>query len=131
MIGVYGSSSGGHVAELLGMRPRDARYNAIPLPEAPNIDATVAYIATRSPISNTYARFQNAEEKKRDNMIKNNKTFFKHYLTTSKSTQKAMKTKYGLLSLFKTVWQVKLNVKQKLIYSTMLLLSKIFWQHFW
>src|SRR5437016_3424983 len=75
-IGVYGSSSGGHVAELLGMRPRDARYNAIPLAAAPNVDATVAYIATRSPISNTYARFQNAEEKKRDGMIKNNKTFF-------------------------------------------------------
>jgi acetyl esterase/lipase len=81
MIGVYGSSSGGHVAELLGMRPRDARYNAIPLPEAPNIDATVAYVATRSPISNTYARFQNAEEKKRDNMIKNNKTFFNPWET--------------------------------------------------
>jgi acetyl esterase/lipase len=74
-IGVYGSSSGGHVAELLAMRPLDARYNAIPLMSAPN-DATVAYVATRSPISNTFARFQNAEQKKRDNMIKNNKTFF-------------------------------------------------------
>jgi len=52
-IGVYGSSSGGHVAELLAMRPRDPRYGAIPLAEAPDIDATVAYIATRSPISNT------------------------------------------------------------------------------
>ncbi len=41
-IGIYGSSSGGHVAELLGMRPRDARYNAIPLPEAPHVDATVS-----------------------------------------------------------------------------------------
>src|SRR5438128_4543619 len=75
-LGVYGSSSGGHVAELLGMRPRDARYNAIPLPSAPNADATLAYVATRSPISNTFARFQNAEEKKRDNMMKNNRTFF-------------------------------------------------------
>jgi acetyl esterase len=84
-IGIYGSSSGGHVAELLGMRPRDARYNAIPLPEAPNIDATVAYVATRSPISNTYARFQNAEEKKRDNMIKNNKTFFNPWETIFES----------------------------------------------
>jgi len=74
-IGVYGSSSGGHVAELLGMRPLDARYGAIPLLSAPN-DATVAYVATRSPISNTYARFQNAEQKKRENMMKNNKTFF-------------------------------------------------------
>src|SRR6266516_5086276 len=40
-ISVYGSSSGGHVAELLAMRPRDARYNAIPLPSAPDADATV------------------------------------------------------------------------------------------
>ena len=30
-IGIYGSSSGGHVAELLAMRPNDPRYNAIPL----------------------------------------------------------------------------------------------------
>src|SRR5690349_11300411 len=56
-IGIYGSSSGGHVAELLAMRPRDPRYNAIPLPEAPNVDATVAYIATRSPISDPVARY--------------------------------------------------------------------------
>jgi acetyl esterase/lipase len=75
-IGIYGSSSGGHVAELLGMRPRDPRYNAIPLPEAPGVDATVAYIATRSPISNTFARYQNAVDKKREPMIANNKTFF-------------------------------------------------------
>jgi acetyl esterase/lipase len=84
-IGIFGSSSGGHVAELLGMRPRDPRYNAIPLPEAPAVDATVAYIATRSPISNTYARFQNAEEKKRDSMITNNKTFFKPWDTIHES----------------------------------------------
>jgi acetyl esterase len=84
-IGVYGSSSGGQVAELLGMRPRDARYNAIPLPEAPRVDATVAYVATRSPISNTYARFQNAEEKKRDGMVKNNKTFFNPWDTIFES----------------------------------------------
>jgi acetyl esterase/lipase len=84
-IGVYGSSSGGHVAELLGMRPRDPRYNAIPLPGMPKADATVAYIATRSPISNTFARFQNAEEKKRDGMVKNNKTFFNPWDTIHES----------------------------------------------
>jgi acetyl esterase len=84
-VGVYGSSSGGHVAELLALRPRDPRYNAIPLPEAPNLDASVAYVATRSPISNTFARFQNAEEKKRDSMIKNNKTFFVPWETIHES----------------------------------------------
>jgi acetyl esterase/lipase len=75
-IGVYGSSSGGHVAELLAMRPRDARYNAIPLPGTATVDASVAYVAMRSPISNTFARFQNAEKLKRDPMVKNNTTFF-------------------------------------------------------
>jgi acetyl esterase len=75
-IGIYGSSSGGHVGELLALRPRDPRYNAYPLPEAPQLDATIAWLATRSPISDTYARYQNAETKKRDNMIQNNKHFF-------------------------------------------------------
>ena len=30
-VGLYGSSSGGHVAELLAMRPSDPRYTSIPL----------------------------------------------------------------------------------------------------
>ena len=75
-IGIYGSSSGGHVGELLALRPRDPRYNAFPLPEAPQLDAAIAWLATRSPISDTYARYQNAEAKKRDSMIHNNKNFF-------------------------------------------------------
>ena len=75
-IGLYGSSSGGHVAELLAMRPGDSRYNAIPLREAPRADASVAYVAMRSPISNTFARYQNAEKLKRSAMVKNNTTFF-------------------------------------------------------
>jgi acetyl esterase/lipase len=80
-IGVYGSSSGGHVAQLLGMRPRDARYNAIPLLAAPNLDATVAYLATRSPISDPYARFQQAERMKREGMIENSTIYFNPWET--------------------------------------------------
>ena len=75
-IGIYGSSSGGHVAELLAMRPHDPRYSAIPLAAAPTVDATVAYVATRSPISNTFARFENAERRHNESMVKNNKVFF-------------------------------------------------------
>src|SRR5260221_8576092 len=84
-IGVYGSSSGGHVAELLVMRPRDARYNAIPLPGNPDVDATVAYVAMRSPISDPYARFQNAERLKRDGMVKNHTIFFNPWETIHES----------------------------------------------
>jgi acetyl esterase len=80
-LGVLGSSSGGHIAQLLGMRPRDARYNAHPLPEAPGVDATLAYVATRSPISDPYARFQQAEKMKREHMITNSKTYFNPWET--------------------------------------------------
>jgi alpha-beta hydrolase superfamily lysophospholipase len=58
------------------MRPRDSRYNAIPLTEAPRADALVAYVAMRSPISNTFARYQQAEKLKRSAMVRNNTTFF-------------------------------------------------------
>jgi acetyl esterase len=80
-LGVYGSSSGGHVAQLLAMRPHDARYNAIPLAATPNVDATVAYVALRSPISDTFARYQNAERRRNEGMVKNNKVFFNPWET--------------------------------------------------
>jgi acetyl esterase len=84
-IGVYASSSGGHVAELLAMRPRDARYNSIPLASAPDVDATVAYVAMRSPISSTFARYENAERRGNQNMMKNNKVFFNPWETIHES----------------------------------------------
>src|SRR4029077_14392531 len=75
-IGLFGSSSGGHVAELLALRPNDARYNAIPFAEAPGFTASMDYVLMRSPISNTFARFENAQARKVDSMIRNNKIFF-------------------------------------------------------
>ena len=84
-LGVLGSSSGGHVAELLGLRPRDPRYNAIPLSGDAKVDATVAYVATRSPISDTVARYQQAEKMKRESMINNNKTYFRPWETIVES----------------------------------------------
>lgn len=74
--GVLGSSSGGHIAQLLAMRQHDARYAAIPLPEAPHIDATFSYVATRSPISNPVTRRAQAEKKGNKDMMKKSDTFF-------------------------------------------------------
>jgi acetyl esterase/lipase len=73
-VGLYGSSTGGHIGLLIAMRPRDPRYNAIPLAGAP--DAGVAFLAARSPISDPYARWQQAEKKKRDTLIKASKAYF-------------------------------------------------------
>ena len=75
-LGVYGSSSGGHVAELLAMRPRDPRYTSIPLASAPSVDATVAWVAMRSPVSNVSERHDNAMRRKNEPMIKNSQMFF-------------------------------------------------------
>jgi acetyl esterase len=84
-IGIYGSSSGGHVAELLAMRPRDPRYGSIPLAAAPDVDATVAWAALRSPISNTFARYENAERRHNEAMVKNNTVFFSPWQTIHES----------------------------------------------
>jgi acetyl esterase len=98
-LGVLGSSTGGHIAELLAMRPRDARYNAIPLPEAPNLDATVAYVATRSPISDPYARYQQAEKMKRDGMMKNTKTYFNPWDTIYEGNPQQMLDRREIVAL--------------------------------
>ena len=76
-LGVLGSSTGGHLAELLAMRPDDPRYNALPLTDAPGVDASIAYVATRSPISDPHARFQHAEKMGRAPMVQNTRNWFK------------------------------------------------------
>jgi acetyl esterase/lipase len=96
---VLGSSSGGHVAELLGMRPRDPRYNSIPLPEAPSVDATVTYVATRSPISDPYARYLQAEKMKRAEMMQKSKTFFNPWETVYEGNPQQMLDRREAVSL--------------------------------
>jgi acetyl esterase/lipase len=43
-VGAIGISSGGHLVLLGGMRPRDARYSALPLDGHPEVDASLAYV---------------------------------------------------------------------------------------
>src|SRR4029077_9739846 len=80
-LGVYGSSSGGHVAELLAMKPGDPRYTAIALAGAADVDASVSYVAMRSPGSNTFARYQKPQRRHNEAMMKNNKVFFSPWET--------------------------------------------------
>ena len=79
--GILGSSTGGHMGELIAMKPRDPKYAAIPLPEAPKLDATVLYVVSRSPISDPVARFQQAEKMKREGMIENSRIYFNPWET--------------------------------------------------
>jgi acetyl esterase len=98
-LGIYGSSSGGQVAELLVMRPHDSRYNAIPLAAAPNVDATVAYAAMRSPVSDPLARFKNAEKHNREAMVKNHTLFFVPWDTIHESNPQEILDRHEPVSL--------------------------------
>jgi acetyl esterase len=86
-IGLFGSSSGGHVAELLALRPNDARYDAIAFDGGltASMAASPDYVLMRSPVSNTFARFETAQANKVDSMIKNNTTFFVPWETIHES----------------------------------------------
>ena len=98
-LGLYGSSSGGQVAELLVMRPHDPRYNAIPLATAPNVDATVAYAAMRSPVSDPLARFNNAQKHNREEMMKNHTTFFVPWDTIHESNPQEILDRHEKINL--------------------------------
>ncbi len=75
-LGILGSSTGGHMGELIALKPRDPKYAAIALSEAPNVDASIRYLVSRSPISDPVARFEQAVKMKRDAMIQNNKNYW-------------------------------------------------------
>ena len=75
-VGVIGSSTGGHMAELIALKPRDPLWSALPLPEAPHLDASIDYVIARSPISDPLARYQQAERRKSQSMMDNTKRYF-------------------------------------------------------
>lgn len=80
-LGVLGSSSGGHITQLTAMRPRDTRYTAHPLPEAPELDATVTYVVARSPISDPASRYEQAKKMQRETLMENSEIYFKPWDT--------------------------------------------------
>jgi len=63
-VGVLGVSSGGHQAMLAAMRPDDPRYSAIALPEAGNVDASVACAVLCWPVIDPLGRYQYAQKMK-------------------------------------------------------------------
>ena len=98
-VGIYGSSTGGHIGVLLAMRPRDARYNAIPLEGGGSIDAAVAYVAARSPITDPYARWQQAEKMKREQLINASKQYFKPWESIHEANPQEMLERREQVSL--------------------------------
>lgn len=75
-VGGMGVSSGGHLIVLAAMRPRDPRYAADPVPEARNVDATLAYAITCWGVLDPYARYLMAKEKGQQELIGNHDRYW-------------------------------------------------------
>jgi acetyl esterase/lipase len=61
-----GTSSGAHQAMLLGMRPRDPRYAALPLPGAATVDGALGCVIMVSPVIDPLGRYHYAKGLRRD-----------------------------------------------------------------
>lgn len=65
-IGAMGNSSGAHQAMLLGMRPNDPRYAALPLPEGAAVDASLGCVVLCSPVIDPLGRYHYAKGLRQD-----------------------------------------------------------------
>jgi len=75
-VGAYGTSSGGHQALLTSIRPDDERYRALPLPEAPGMDAKLAFIISGWGVLYPLDRLALAKAQGKQDLIKSHATFF-------------------------------------------------------
>jgi acetyl esterase len=63
LLGVSGQSSGGHIALLIAMRPKDPRYSAIKLPDgSTDVDATFHCLNLFWPVVNPASRYRTAKQ---------------------------------------------------------------------
>lgn len=65
-LGGLGTSAGGHTLMLIAMKPRDPRYAALPLPDGPETDASVAYTLMLWAVLDPYARYLYEKEAQLD-----------------------------------------------------------------
>jgi acetyl esterase len=61
-VGAFGNSSGGHQVVLSGLRPRHPSYSALPLPQHPEINASLSYLIAGWPVIDPFYRFRYAKE---------------------------------------------------------------------
>jgi len=75
-VGLYGTSSGGHQALLAAIRPDDPRYRSLPLAEAPQMDAKVAFVISGWGVLFPLERYKLAKSQGNQRTVKSHETFF-------------------------------------------------------
>jgi acetyl esterase len=76
LVAGLGTSSGAHQLLLSALKPADPRYAALPLAEAPGIDASLPYLVLCWPISDPLARYRMVKEKGRTPLIQSHDAYW-------------------------------------------------------
>ncbi|HTW54824.1 MAG TPA: alpha/beta hydrolase [Stellaceae bacterium] len=76
LVGGLGTSSGAHQLLLSALKPNDPRYAALPLAEAPALDASLPYLVLCWPISDPLARYRMVKEKGRTPLIQSHDAYW-------------------------------------------------------
>ena len=76
-VGAIGFSSGGHQAMLSAMRPGDPRYAAFSLPQAPELDAALAYVIVCWPVIDPHARHLYAQSIGNEFLVSTSENYFR------------------------------------------------------
>lgn len=75
-VGAYGTSSGGHQILLAAIRPDDPRYRALPLAEAPEMDARLAFVVSGWGVLFPLERYKLAKAKGNQDLARDHDRFF-------------------------------------------------------
>ena len=75
-VGSFGTSSGGHQVLLAAMRPDDPRYAALPLNEAPGINAGLAFVISGWGVLDPLLRYELAKKAGNAELLENHHNFW-------------------------------------------------------
>src|SRR5580693_6267052 len=75
-VGSFGTSSGGHQVLLAAMRPEDPRYRALPLAEAPEVDARLAFVISGWGVLDPLLRYHVAKEVANKELVSNHDSYW-------------------------------------------------------
>jgi acetyl esterase len=85
-VGAYGTSSGGHQILLAAMRPDDPRYRALPLAEAPDMDARLAFVVSGWGVLFPLERYKLAQAAHDEELVASTMRFFGNEATEIDAT---------------------------------------------
>jgi acetyl esterase len=85
-VGAYGTSSGGHQILLAAIRADDPRYRALPLAEAPEMDAKLAFVVSGWGVLFPLERYKLAKAKGDAELVKGHDIFFGNEETQIEAT---------------------------------------------